>query len=115
MSKQRKDAGFKVATALFETEKAIDGALAAAATMVGIMPAARQEARLAATIGQEAIDRAIDTVTALGEARRAIIAAHDALARVQAQVGLQEVNFGALVDKPPYPKFGLRVVETRAA
>jgi hypothetical protein len=100
MSKARKDAAHKVAQTLFQTEAAVDAAIASAAQFVGVMPMARQEARLSAVVGQEAIDRAVEALTALSEARRAIVAAHNALARVQGQIGLAEVNFGSL-GKPP--------------
>jgi hypothetical protein len=103
MSKQRKEAQLKVAQQLFATESAIDGAIATAAQFVGLMPVARQEARFSAVVGQKALDRAVAAVAALTEARRAIVEAHNALAEVQGQMGMQPVNFGALIDKPEYP------------
>lgn len=114
MSKARKDAAFNVAEQLFATENAIDTALTTAAQFVGTMPVARQHARLSAIVGQEAMDHAVAAMTALNEARRAIVAAHNALSTVQGQIGLGAVAFGA-VDKPPYPKFALRAVEPVAA
>lgn len=100
MSKARREAGQKVATALFDTEKAIDEAMAKAAMFLGAMPVARQEARLSAVVGQDAIDKASDALMRLNEARRAIVEAHNALFDVQKLVGLGEVNFGGVGPKP---------------
>jgi redox-regulated HSP33 family molecular chaperone len=108
MSKQRREAAHAVAQSLFATELAIDGALAKTAAFVGLMPQARQDARLSAIVGQAAMDHAVKALDALNAARRAIVEAHHALSEVQGQVGLAAVNFGALDEKPPYtPKFSL--------
>lgn len=115
MSKARRDAAFAVADQLFATENAIDSALTTAAQFVGTMPVARQQARLSAIVGQEALDHAVAAMAALNEARRAIVAAHQALSGVQGQIGLGAVAFGAIDGKPPYPKFALRAVEPVAA
>lgn len=104
MPRHRREVAETVAAALFESETAIDSALATTAAFLGRMPQARQEARLAARVGQAAIDHASQALAALAEARRQIIAAHEALAEVQGQVGLGAVNFGGLIDKPPYPE-----------
>jgi hypothetical protein len=114
MSKQRRDAATAVAQSLFATETAIDGALSKAAEFVGMMPMARQDARLSAVVGQDAMDHAVSAMSALNEARRAIVAAHKALSDVQAQIGLGPVAFGAAGDKPPYT-FALRSVDPIAA
>ncbi len=115
MSKQRREAANMVAQTLFATETAIDGALAKAAQFVGTMPVARQDARLSAVVGQEAMDHAVNALAALNEARRAVVAAHNALFEVQGQIGLGAVNFGGLVDKPPYEQASLRQLRSVAA
>jgi hypothetical protein len=116
MSKARKDAAFTVAEQLFATETAIDTALTTAAQFVGTMPVARQQARLSAIVGQEAMDHGMAAMAALNDARRAIVAAHRALSTVQGQIGLGALAFGGLAEKPPYPeKFALRAVEPVAA
>jgi hypothetical protein len=106
MSKQRREAANMaanmVAKTLFATETAIDSALSQAAQFVGTMPMARQDARLSAVVGQEAMDHAVKAVAALNDARRAVVAAHNALFDVQGQIGLGAVNFGGFVDKPEY-------------
>ncbi len=103
MLKQRRAAGEKVAKILFGAETAVDGALVEAAALVGALPVARKEAGLSATVGQEAIDRAMEAMTALTEARRALVAAHEALYDVQRRIGLREFSFGSAGEKPPYP------------
>jgi len=103
MSKQRREAAQSVAQALFATETAIDSALAKASQFVGVMPMARQDARLSAVVGQEAMDYAVSALSALNEARRAVVSAHNALSAVQGQIGLGALNFGGLAEKPAYP------------
>ncbi len=111
MPKHRREIAIQVAQSLHATEAAIDGALAQAAQFVGMMPVARQEARFAASVGQDAINKAIAAMSALAEAREAMVAAHAALADVQDQFRLGELNFGSLGEKPEYPNQAmLRVV-----
>lgn len=102
MLKQRRAAAEKVAKVLHGAEAAVDGALVEAAALVGTLPVARMEAGLAATIGQEAIERAMEALGALTEARAKLVAAHEALYEVQQRMGLRELNFGAL-GKPAWP------------
>ncbi len=90
----------KVAHQLFAAESAIDAALAQTAALAGIIPTVREDARVSALTGQGAIERAIETMTALGQARRSIVEMHKQLSITQKQVGLGAVNFGGLVDKP---------------
>jgi hypothetical protein len=115
MPKHRREVAEGVAKALFETERAIDGALATAAGFVGAMPLARQDARLAASVGQDALTHAVEAMAALNEARMKIVAAHEALAVVQGQIGLAEVNFGGLFEKPEYPERIDKVARLREA
>lgn len=103
MPKHRNEIATAVAQSLHETERAIDSALSQVAEFVGIMPAARQDARFAAEVGQDALGNAVAAMAALTEARRAMIAAHASLADVQSQFRLQPQAFGNLGDKPPYP------------
>jgi hypothetical protein len=62
------------------------------------------EAGLSATVGQDAVDRAMEAMMALTEARRALVAAHEALYDVQRRIGLRELNFGSLGEKPAWPE-----------
>lgn len=90
----------RVADQLFAAESAIDAALAQTAALAGVIPAVREDARLSALTGQGAIERAIETMAALGQARRSIVEMHKQLSITQKQIGLGTVNFGGLVEKP---------------
>lgn len=114
MPRHRREVATQVAETLFEAEGALDAALAKVAGLMGAMPLARQEARVAATVGQNAIDHVAAAITALSAARREMVAAHEALLDVQGRIGLGAVNFGAGFIKPDYPpkENGFHVVET---
>lgn len=105
-----------MASHLFATEEAIDAAIARAANLVGYMPLARQEARVSAAVGQDAFEKAIATMSMLGEARARIVEAHQALAESGTQARIPARNFGGFVDKPCHrAEAGLRVVAERKA
>ena len=93
MLKERRLAANKIAEQLFAAEAAIDAAVSAVAQLTAIMPMARQEANLAACIGQDALLGAMQTCQQLIEARGRIIATHAALREAQTKVGLDAVNF----------------------
>lgn len=93
MLKERRLAANKIAEQLFAAEAAIDAAVAAVAQLTAVMPMARQEANLAAAIGQDALMGAMQTCQQLIEARGRIIATHAALRAAQTKVGLGSVNF----------------------
>lgn len=121
MRKERLKVATEVAGNLFEAERAIDAALAAAAKLAGAIPALRGDARLSALVGQGAIERAIRSVSALGEARREVVEAHRELTIAQEQIGLRTTSFGDWEEKPPPPPLTgeadmpLRVIEPRRA
>lgn len=94
MLKERRMVAEQIASALFEAEAAIDAALSKTAQLTGIMPSLRQQARLSALVGQDAVERASHAITALAEARRAIVETHKELSIAQEQVGLGAVAFG---------------------
>ena len=96
---KRKILGHQVAGQLFAAEAAIDGALSAVAALAAMLPAARVEARLSAVVGQGVFDRSSQTIAALTEARRGIVATHRELSGVQNSIGLRAVSFGG-EDKP---------------
>lgn len=92
----------KLVDRLFSAEDAIDMALREAAELASFMPVARQEARVSVGLGQEAIEQVIAALSMLGEARKRISKTHSALSIVGRQLGLEEKNFGGLIDKPRY-------------
>ncbi len=74
------------------------------AQLAGQMPSVRADAGLSALIGQGAIERAIEAMSALGLARNHIVATHKELSIAQAQIGLGAVNVvadGGGGEKPP--------------
>jgi hypothetical protein len=93
MLKERRLAANKIAEQLFAAEAAIDAAVAAVAQLTAVMPMARQEANVPASVGQDALLGAMATCQQLVEARARIIATHAALREAQVKVGLGAVNF----------------------
>lgn len=102
MPRRRQAVAKDVAEKLFAVENAIDAALICAAEFTALLPKARTEARLSATVGQAALDRTAASLAALVEARRCIVEAHGQLDTVQGQIGLREINVGD-PGKPPTP------------
>jgi hypothetical protein len=106
MPKHRREVALQVAKSLYASEDAIDAALTQVATFVAQMPAARQEAKFAACVGQDAMAQAVAALTALNSAREAMVKAHDALAEVRDQFHIP-MAFGA-PDKPDSPRRAAR-------
>lgn len=102
MSRTHREIAIKVTRSLYASEDTIDAALTQVAKFVGEMPVARQQLNLAASVGQDAIAEAVKAMTALNEAREAMVKAHDALAVVRDQFGLQPVGFGSDPRKPEW-------------
>ena len=117
MLKQRRLIADQVAASLFEAEAAIDVALAKTARLAGVMPGLRADAGLSALIGQDAVERASEAITALASARRAIVETHKELDAAKTQIGLGAVMFGDGAEKPPQAALGrrLRTVSQTAA
>lgn len=103
MPKHRREVAIQVARTLYASEDAIDAALTQVATFVAQMPAARQEAKFAASVGQDAMAQAVAALTALNAAREAMVKAHEALADVRDQFHIP-MAFGVMPDKPAYPE-----------
>ncbi|HTU13121.1 MAG TPA: hypothetical protein VMG08_19685 [Allosphingosinicella sp.] len=103
MPRLRQAVAQQVADRLFAAESAIDVALTRAAELTAAMPAARNEARLPAMIGQCALDRAAEAFSALVEARRRIVETHASLDAARIQIGLKEVATGDTSPKVPPP------------
>jgi len=95
----RRQAAQEVADRLFAAENAIDLALQRTAELAGYMPQARSKANLAAEVGQDALERAIGTISVLVQARREIVATHKELAVTQGKVGLAAYAMGGGMDK----------------
>lgn len=100
MPRQRKEIALQVAKSLYATEDSIDTALTQVAKFVAELPAARAEAQFAACVGQDALAQAIAALTALSQAREAMVKAHEALADVRDEFSLGPVGYGVDPNKP---------------
>jgi hypothetical protein len=117
MPRLRREIATRVTASLRETEDAVDTALAQASDFLAMLPAARREAQVSASMGHDAIERVAAAISALTEARRELVAAHEVLADVQQQLGLGTTAFGPFIDKPDYPPkvARLSLVDSKAA
>lgn len=95
----RQAIGEAVSTRLFAAEAAIDNALAEAARLAAMLPAARADAYLSATVGQKAFDGAAASIGALAEARAHLVRTHHVLSALARRLGLDMLAVGPL-DKP---------------
>ncbi len=101
MLKQRQDAAEKLARRLFAAELAVDEAISKMAELTGYMPIARTDARLSAVVGQDALSKAAESLSALVGARRHLVATHRRLAETRDQIGLRAMALGSTGLKPP--------------
>jgi hypothetical protein len=115
MLNERLSAAHAVAAKLFETEKAIDLAIAHAAELSAAMPTARLKANLSATVGQEALVAASNAIAALIVAREHAITAHARLNETRDQIGLATVAIGGGMVKPEDPLIVALSAPVRAA
>ena len=99
MLKHRQSAAIKVVESLYAAEEAIDAALARAAELNATLVIARTEAKISATVGQDAFEAAASTFAALANARRDIVNTHNRLSETKIQMGLRTVAIGDLVPK----------------
>ncbi len=79
----------RVAAKLRTAEHAIDASLVEASDFLAEMLRARKELGLAANVGEEAIAKATAAISALSEARTAMVASHADLAEVQLRIGIR--------------------------
>lgn len=86
--------GRRVASRLFSAERAIDDALAAAASLQISLVEARQETRLPCGTIQASLDDAVAASAALMEARRAIVRTHGNLENLRDHLGLPATAVG---------------------
>ena len=97
---KRREVAQEVADRLMAAEHAIDMAIARTAELTGFIPSARAEADLACEVGQEALEYAAESFSALVKARAQMIASHRELAATKDQIGLKTYGLGGLVGKP---------------
>jgi hypothetical protein len=88
-----------VANELDATEQALDAAIAQASSLVQTMIASRAELSVSAVAGAQAQAKAMEAIATLGQAREAIVAAHQELAKDHRRMGWGVYATGP-VDKP---------------
>lgn len=76
-----------VADDLYATERAVDAAIAQATTLVQAMIGSRAALNVSACAGAEAQTKALEAIAALGEARQAVVACHEQLAKDHRRLG----------------------------
>lgn len=92
----------RVATKLFSTEKAVDAAMVEAAELLAGMVEARAQLKVSAMTGDAAQAKLVEAISALGEARTAVVEMHRELAEVKLRVGIRTTLIG-VEDKPDEP------------
>jgi hypothetical protein len=95
----RRIAAQTLATQLFTTEEAVDNTLVLMGELISAMPRARLQARVAATVGQAAVDHVLEAASALAGVRRSLVAAHGALNDAKDEIGLRRVTMVGTGDK----------------
>lgn len=88
----------RVANKLYATETAIDAAISEAAEMVGQMIQARKDLGISTVFADQAQVKVMDAMSALAEARTAMVAAHAELNEAQLRLGIRTRSDWA---KPP--------------
>ena len=85
-----------VANRLFATEKAIDAALVESSGLMGAMMASREELRISATVGDDAVAKVAEALATLTAARSQVVAAHRELEQVKLRIGIRSKMMGEL-------------------
>ena len=116
MRRKRIEAAEKIAANLVPAEAAIDAALRHTADLSNAILDGRISTGVSARVGHPALEEVGHAFQLIMQARSRIVAAHDRLAETQVQMGLREVAFGGLGDKPSegVPKGGLALVDRAA-
>jgi hypothetical protein len=78
----------KLASKLFATEHAVDDAMVRACQLLEGMIETRKALGYSGVVGEVAQARVSEAIAALSEARRAVMASHNALADVQVKMGI---------------------------
>ncbi len=89
----------RVAKKLFTTEAAVDGALVEAAELMSEMLKARKDVHVSMVFADEVQVKMIEAMTALSEARSAMVAVHNELNEAKLRLGIRTSMNGE--NKPP--------------
>ncbi len=90
----------KLANKLFATEAAVDTAIEQTMTLISGVAETRRALGLAATVGNEVTAKLADALSALAQARTAVVEAHGEMADLKLRVGIRTKLLG-IFDKPP--------------
>jgi hypothetical protein len=104
MLNERLKAAGMVADHLIPAERSIDASIERNASLTLAMLAARSEAKLPFSTGQDALDHVIAANAHLIQARRAFVEAHRALAETRDRIGLRAYAFGDTSECPDDPR-----------
>jgi hypothetical protein len=85
-----------VANKLFATEAAVDTAMVQAAQLLESIVEGRKALNLSAVAAEAAQSRVAESIGALAEARRAVMAAHSSLQSLQRKMGVDDADVGPL-------------------
>lgn len=99
-TKTRDVFGQELAVRLFEAEKAIDKAIAAASDLSAYMTRGRIDHDITAVLGQDALNGVAETGRSLVKARGRLLQAHEHLERDARSIGIRWKLAGPLEDKP---------------
>ncbi|TZG25957.1 hypothetical protein [Sphingomonas montanisoli] len=97
--RDRAQAAQTVVDRLMAAEIATDEALSRTAELMGALPQARIDGRVAAEEGHQALVHATTFWNNLISARGAVIATHQALAETKDRIGLRTVALGGVIGK----------------
>lgn len=90
----------KAANKLFAAEASIDKALADASALMLELQAVRQELNLSAIFADGASSKAVEAMSALAQARTAMVACHAEMAEAKLRLGIR-TKLAGTSDKPP--------------
>jgi hypothetical protein len=89
----------RVATKLFASENAVDAAMVETAELMADLLKARKDLGVSTVVGDRAAAKLAEAMTALSEARSAMVDAHNELNDVKLRIGVRTKMIG-VEDKP---------------
>ena len=89
----------KVATKLFATEAAVDGALVEAAELMSVMLAARKDVNTSLVFADDCQVKLMEAMKALSEARTAMVGVHNELNEAKLRLGIR-TKMAGIENKP---------------
>lgn len=84
----------RAATKLFATERSVDAAMTEAAELMALLMQSRTDAKVSAVVGDKAVTKLAEAITAISAARSAIVGCHNELAEVKLRLGIRTKMIG---------------------